>query len=206
MSTTKNKSGKYLHLKRQRSTPMRVKNFASVNLYEQLDTDRLRTLSSKWYEIWEVNQATTVDVKVNRRLRRSLGICRPTNALIGLNNILLQPGNDELLEETLCHELAHLITHQRYGRRARPHGNEWATLMLSAGFRARVQIPSHEVSGYVPSTQSAPAARQRRYEYEHYCPACDATMTARRTNYRWRCAPCLSAGRSGELTVTRRQI
>lgn len=201
MLRSTNKNSDYLHLTKQRS-----ETTVAVQLFEQLDTDLLRTRTSQWYALWEVDNPVSVDVKVNRRLSRTLGICRPANASIGLNAILLTPSNEALLEETLCHELAHLITYQRYGREARPHGHEWASLMISAGFRARVQIPSDEVAGYVPGERRSTGGRRKRYEYEHYCPACDAVMVARRTNYRWRCAPCLNAGRSGELTVTRRTL
>lgn len=201
MLRSTNKNSDYLHLRKQSSD-----STDAVRLFEQLDTDRLRTRTSQWYALWEVSNAGSVDVKVNHRLSRTLGLCRPATASIGLNLILLTPSNEELLEETLCHELAHLITYQRYGQAAKPHGHEWASLMISAGFRARVQIPSDEVTGYVPGIRRATGGRRKRYEYEHYCPACDAVMIARRTNYRWRCAPCLNAGRSGELTVTRRTL
>ncbi len=199
------KNGAYLHLKKQRSALP-----TAVRLFEQLDTERLRTSTSQWYALWEVDSEgaidASVDVKVNRRLTTTLGNCRPARALIGLNSILLTPPNEDLLEETLCHELAHLITHRRYGRAAKPHGYEWASLMLSAGFPARTQIPSYEIDGYVAGKQKAARRPRKRYQYEHYCPACDAVMIAGRTNYRWRCSPCLSAGRSGELTVTRRAL
>jgi len=125
-----------------------------VHLTAPLDSEYLTPLSAHWINLWvEETQSTdvaissikTIEVKVNRRLRRSLGICRPGNSLIGLNQILLIPDNSNLLEETLCHELAHMVTYFRHGRRARPHGPEWAELMYVAGFQPRAQIPSHEI-------------------------------------------------------------
>ncbi|MBE2895807.1 SprT family zinc-dependent metalloprotease [Pasteurellaceae bacterium HPA106] len=48
---------------------------------------------------------------------------------IRLNRTLLEQNPEEFIRETVPHELAHLIVYQHYGRRAKPHGQEWRFVM-----------------------------------------------------------------------------
>jgi hypothetical protein len=54
----------------------------------------------------------------------------------------IQSAPDGLLQEVLCHEMAHLATRELHGRNVRPHGPEWKALMTSAGFEPRTRLPS----------------------------------------------------------------
>jgi len=155
----------------------------------------------EWDELWHADGLLqTCTIRLNTRLTRSIGLCRPSRNLIDLNKLLLLEENRELLFETLCHESAHMVVHTRLGRDSKPHGHEWQILMRSAGFVARAHIPSDEIAGTVTP------ARRARYEYEHTCTGCGATMLSRRTSYRWRCATCVAKGRDGYLDVTRRAL
>lgn len=170
--------------------------FAEIGLEPEM---RRRML--EWDDLWYADGLlANCTVRLNRRLTRSIGLCRPSKRLIDLNQLLLHDENRQLLFETLCHEAAHLVVHTRLGRTSRPHGREWKVLMRSAGFQARAHIPSDQIKGdLVPS-------RRVLYEYEHCCSHCGATMLSRRTSYRWRCAACVNKGLEGHLDVTRRKI
>jgi SprT protein len=152
-----------------------------------------------WATRWGVpGLERRVDVQLSKRLRTSLGRCVPSRGLVRLNRNLLklQPG---LLEEVLCHELAHVAVFERYGPRCRPHGPEWAALMRAAGLTPRLRARlSQDVERLV--TRDA----QRRPVYEHHCPVCQATRLARRRVPQWRCAACLRAGLNGRLLIEKR--
>jgi SprT protein len=148
----------------------------------------------RWGRLWGVGDlADSVTVEFSRRLRTSLGRCRPASGLIRLAERLqeVDPGP---LEEVLCHELAHVAAFRLHGPRIRPHGPEWKALVSQAGFLPRARFPGEALG--VPPTPP-------RFLYEHRCPVCRARRVARRTVRAWRCAGCLAAGRSGKLIVTK---
>ncbi len=90
------------------------------------------------FELWGLDR-DEVEIRISRRMTRSIG-----NARIDENRITLavwlfdQP--DELVDEVLCHEAAHLAIRRLHGPGARPHGVEWRDLMRRAGHAARTRI------------------------------------------------------------------
>lgn len=48
---------------------------------------------------------------------------------IKLNKVLFAENQQQFIDEVLPHELAHLITHQVFGR-VKPHGKEWQYVMV----------------------------------------------------------------------------
>lgn len=128
-------------------------------------------------------------------MHRSLGRCIPTKGVIRINDQLAE-GQDQLLLEILCHEVAHVAAFVLHGRLRRPHGPEWGSLMCAAGFPARASVcvqlamPAHR------------AHRPPRRRYLHRCPSCGASRASVRRIPQWRCARCVRAGRSGRLVVT----
>ena len=124
---------------------------------------------AQWAVLWNVpGLESRVSVSFSPRLRRSLGRCVPVRGIVRLNPRLLRRGA-ELLDEVLCHELAHVAAFELHGRQARPHGREWAALMRAAGFEPRVRAPWQDD---VDRTEKPP---RRVALYEHRCPVCQAT-------------------------------
>lgn len=158
--------------------------------------DALRSRAQRWAELWGLpGLAESVTVEFSRRFRSSLGLCRPVQSRIRLA-AHLQNGNGDLLEEVLCHELAHVAVYRLYGRRARPHGPEWKSLVSEAGFEPRAR--------FLPAdARFPPRSRKPRARWEHRCPLCRAMRMAGRPVRNWRCAACRKAGLPGKLVITR---
>lgn len=81
--------------------------------------------------------------------------------LIRLNLRLLQEHPQEMIEETIPHELAHIVAHRLFGARIKPHGPQWRAVMLAFGKTPEVQ---HRMP-------VEPSRRLRRYRYFCACPA-----------------------------------
>lgn len=54
-------------------------------------------------------------------------------ATVRINGQLLLDNEQEMLEETLPHEVAHILTDLKHGRGTKPHGAEWQRVMLALG-------------------------------------------------------------------------
>src|SRR3546814_372024 len=54
---------------------------------------------------------------------------------VQLNSVLYQENIQDFLEDTIPHEVAHLITYVLHGREAKAHGNEWQSIMRALGVR-----------------------------------------------------------------------
>jgi SprT protein len=114
-------------------------------------------------------------------LRTTAGRAELRQRRILLNPHLLARAPAQI-EQVLVHEVAHLVTWARHGRRARPHGPEWAALMEQAGLPAdaRHRIPAHGL-------------RRQRYWYLHLCRSC-GVRSIRRRALRLFCGGCRGRG------------
>lgn len=147
--------------------------------------EQARRLMSLWDGLWQVEQPLEVSLECSRRLTASLARSYPERVLIRLSEQLID--SDELFEEALCHEYAHLVIYARHGRQVAPHGPEWRKLVEAAGHPARLGVPQ----GAKP-----------RQTYVHRCPHCGLTRLAYRPMQRWRCRPCLDSGLDGKFTIS----
>lgn len=105
--------------------------------------------------------AERLTVRWNTRMRSTAGMAYPTQARVTLNPQLI-PFGDAEIDRTLLHEVAHLLAHDRAGRRRiAPHGPEWRRACQDLGLLEETRchtlpLPRRKV------------ARPHRYR----CPAC----------------------------------
>lgn len=105
--------------------------------------------------------ASRVEVRWNPRMRSTAGTAFAGLALITLNPRLRDFGDEEL-ERTLKHELAHLLAHERAGRRRiAPHGREWRQACYDFGLAHEKRC--HEL----PFPR-----RQMKVRHRYRCPSC----------------------------------
>jgi predicted SprT family Zn-dependent metalloprotease len=148
-----------------------------------------------WSKVWGLpGLEHRVTVSVSSRLRSSLGRSFPERSLVRIAKFVAE-GPRALLDEVLCHEVAHIAVFEQYGRSVRPHGKEWAALLREVGFKPRTRIAAAEVQ--------PPGATSRRpaLAYEHRCPVCGARRLAKRPVHGWRCARCAEDGLAGRLEI-----
>ena len=64
---------------------------------------------------------------------RCAGKAYPSENRINLNSTLLINNTDDFIEQTVPHEIAHLINRTLNGPQVRPHGPEWKAIMRALG-------------------------------------------------------------------------
>jgi SprT protein len=124
--------------------------------------------------------ADQVRVRWSGRMRSTAGMAYPTKRLIKLNPRLHAFGPGEI-EQTLKHELAHLLAHHRAGRRRiSPHGPEWRKACTDLGLVNERRC--HDLP--LPRRQMT-----RRHLYQ--CPGCGLAVHRVRPMRRLSaCLPC----------------
>ncbi len=156
---------------------------------ERLARARIAELAALW---GVPGAADAITVRFSGRLSRSLGRADSARGRVTLATSLR--GDEELLDQALCHELAHLIAFFLVGRDEPAHGPTWKHLMRLAGHQPAVRLSS-------PAAAAAgPEAKEAR-RYRHRCPVCQFARVASRRMPRWRCADCAAAGLGGLLEV-----
>lgn len=147
-------------------------------------------------QVWDTpDLRRTVSVRENRRLRTSIA-----RWVIAEHRLEVSPrffAVDLEHEAILCHELAHAAVIAKYGRRIRPHGPEWRSLVRAVGFDPRPLAVARQ-----PDARALPRSRNPRTIFVHRCPVCQAVRYARRPMRIWRCAACVELGLAGALEMT----
>jgi predicted SprT family Zn-dependent metalloprotease len=156
-----------------------------------------RSLIARLALVWGTpDLESRVHLRTSRRMTRTLARAFPSTGEVRISTRVLEFAPEDLLLEIVCHEAAHVACFLIHGRRVRPHGAEWRRLMRRAGYAPRVRLNTDAIPSF-------PQPSRRPRVYQHHCPACGWTGLARTTNRRWRCAACVTAGRSGRLVVGR---
>lgn len=149
-----------------------------------------------WSAVWELpGLEQRVRVSVSSRLRSSLGRCAPERGVVRIAKAVAE-GPSELLDEVLCHEVAHVAVFELHGRMPRPHGKEWAALLRAVGFEPRARIAGRGLGTPSTGKQTFPSL-----VYEHRCLVCGTRRLAKRPVRRWRCARCSQVGLTGRLEI-----
>lgn len=152
--------------------------------------DEFREKSAKLFMLWGFSELVhCVDIQFSRRLRSTLGRTRVDIHRVRLNPVLAET-SDGLLDEVLCHELAHIAVYERFGAKAKPHGPEWAGLVRQAGYAPRL---SAAIDGEKKHTNEL--------RFEHLCPVCQVVRYAKRPMTSWRCGGCVDVGLEGYLLI-----
>lgn len=98
-------------------------------------------------------------VSLNLRGQKA-GIAYLQRNLLRFNEQLYRENQQDFLQQTVPHEVAHLLAQALYGDRIRPHGREWQGLMTGL-----FGLPAHRCHDY-----AVPQRRSTRYLYRCSCP------------------------------------
>lgn len=144
-----------------------------------------------------------LQIVVNPGLHRTLGRFSRRIGQIELSKAALLPG---VLGDVLIHEAAHAALAFGRTKADRPHGAEWRRLMARAGSADARATRWCRRPGHGATNRPNPARSKvsESVRYDHWCPVCQASRTARRPVRAWRCAACVAAGLAGRLEITRR--
>ena len=157
--------------------------------WEQFLRERVADLTA----LWEVSGATeAIVVRFSTRLSRSLGRAKFVNGRISLATYLQR--DLVLLDQALCHELAHMIAFRLVGRSEPPHGQTWQALMRLAGHEPNLRLA-------MPLAPASEVKSVHTHRYRHQCPTCGFGRIAARRMFGWRCADCAAAGLDGRLEI-----
>ena len=85
---------------------------------------------------------------------------------VSFNRILFEENVDHFIQQTVAHEVAHIVTRIVYGPRVRSHGREWKTVMMLFG------IPADRCHDY--DTTNSQVKIKNKYEY--VCKDCGHTL------------------------------
>jgi SprT protein len=136
---------------------------------ECLVLDKLAGLRVKARELYGVNIKPTVSYDLKGL---AAGQANYQHNRIRLNRELLEKYAADFIAQTVPHEFAHLVAYQKFGRRIKPHGSEWKSVMVALGAE-----PSRTHSFKV-----APTRRLRRFLYQCNCPSSSYELTSVRHN------------------------
>lgn len=112
--------------------------------------------------------------------RRRAGVCKYNSKTIGLSKYLLPHMNEEMIKDTILHEIAHALVGHRHG-----HDRVWQRQAMAIGCNGkRCYNPQKELANYEETL-----AVQSKYTYT--CPTCGKKSPAHRSPKRSKsCGKC----------------
>lgn len=125
----------------------------------KLAEDEIKRVQLIAYARWGVE----IDPAVRWDVRGVVAGYARGSTLIRLNPAIAR-AEGEAFTQTVAHEFAHLVTNVRFPR-ARPHGAEWASIMLAFGREAR---RCHNYESAVPT--------RRKVMRQYHCSCCAAAI------------------------------
>ncbi|PAU87417.1 SprT family protein [Pseudomonas sp. WN033] len=87
------------------------------------------------------------------------GVAYLNDNRLRFNALMYRQNSADFLRQTVAHEVAHLIAHQLYGPRIKPHGREWQGLMTQL-----YGLPAQRCHTY-----QVPRRRSTQYLYRCGC-------------------------------------
>jgi predicted SprT family Zn-dependent metalloprotease len=160
------------------------------------DTNLLNRLSKKWKLpnlYW-----SDLQLEWSPRLKKSLGIAYPGKRLARFNCLLKLDEYSYLLDEVVCHELAHLVAYDHEKKYLANHNSVWKELMTEAGFEPRLGLSIDDLRPV--------SMKQNRVLYAHTCPVCHASRASLKPNPSWICIGCRNVGFDGKLNIVSRPM
>ncbi|WP_313054173.1 SprT family zinc-dependent metalloprotease [Pseudomonas lopnurensis] len=109
--------------------------------------------------------------QVSFKLRgQKAGVAHLNENLLRFNPQLYRENSEHFLQQTVAHEVAHLIAHRLFGPHIQPHGEEWQLIM-----RGVYELPPERCHSYAIERRP-----RTRYVYRCRCDERDFAFTAQR--------------------------
>jgi SprT protein len=159
----------------------------------QLKYETVKTISHCINRAQDVFKRPFTHPTLNFKLRgRAAGKAYLHLNEIRLNPVLFSENQHEFLTQVIPHEVAHIITHQLYGR-VKPHGKEWQAIMNRV-----FGLPAQTTHNFQVSSVEGKT-------FEYYCRCTKHLISLRRHNKvirgqaQYRCKKCQSELKSYQI-------
>ena len=131
-------------------------------------------------------QQTFARPEISLKLRgQKAGVAHLQENKLRFNLQLYRENTDDFLQQTVAHEVAHLIAHALFGPRIQPHGAEWQQIM-----RGIYQLPPLRCHNYAVKRRAT-----ERFIYRCHCLDGEFPFSSRRhamvkRGQRYQCRRC----------------